>query len=190
MFTSGFCARGTWNLKPACKKSTTGSSYVKIKNIFTVTSFEQTTSVYADSTCASLTLTLVTSGSYLTANLTSGTFEYQADLDLTLQALQITPNTSTLVSSYNSASYCGYNTWQLNVPKDIAGQNCDGSIIPSTGTVEYNIYRKVILGTTSPVTNIQTNPGNLYFGASDSTHDGKSAPQRYVAGSLSYIYVK
>ena len=179
---------GTWNLKPTCKQSS--SSYLKIADVFTLTTFNQTTTVYSDSNCTTPSLTIAMSGSYIVANILATTYEEEGDIDSTLVVFQITLNTSTLVSDYNTSSYCGYSNWQLNVPKDVLGKNCGGSTMPSAGAVEYSIYRKVKIGTTSPISLIQTYPGDLYFGTSDSTHNGASSAQRFVSGNLSYIYAK
>lgn len=179
---------GVWNLKPACKQSS--SSYLNIANVFTQTTFSQITTVYSNSSCSIPTLTISISGTYVVSNIMPQTFEEQGDLDSTLIAFQITLNSSTLVTDYNTNSYCGYNSWQLNVPKDVSGKSCNGSTMPSAGAVEYSIYRKVKIGTTSPISQIQTFPGDLYFGTSDSTHNGTTQSQRFVSGNVSYIYAK
>ena len=179
---------GTWNLKPTCKQSS--SSYLNIAEVFTQTIFSQITTVYSNSSCTTPILTFSIAGTYVVSNITHEILEEQGDLDSTLLEFQITLNNSTLVTDYNTSSECGYNDWQLNVPKDVLGKSCDGSTLPSAGTVEYSIYRKVKVGMTFPISLIQTNPGDLYFGTSDSTHNGTAPSQRFVSGSLSYIYAK
>lgn len=176
---------GTWNLKPSCKQSAT-SGYISMQLVYSEASFAQTVSVYSDLNCSVPILTIAISGTYITSNLTSTMLEYRADLDSTLAVYQITPNSSGLATDYNTSSYCGYNNWQLNVPKDVTGRNCDGTIIPSVGAVEYSFFEKVKVGYTMLGTEFA--PDDLYFGTKDSTHDGTSPTQRYAVGYVAYIF--
>lgn len=181
---------GSWNLKESCKKIS--SSYVKMKQNFTQTTFDQTANVFTDSSCLVPSVTLALSGNYAISNVTVSISEEHGNLDSTLLSYLLTPNSSSMVSSYNSTVYCGFTNWQLGVAKNVLGLTCAGYVMPSAGAVEFNFYTKANQAYFSPIFPGSTPvvSGDLYFGTSDSTHDGKSASQRYVVGDLSYIYVK
>lgn len=175
---------GTWNKKVTCKSSSAGS-YSKTKLVYaqTTSTFEETSNVYSDSTCSTPILTLAVKGNYTTSNATSDLFEDQMDLDSTLISLLVTPNSAAIVTDYNTVVYCGFNNWQLNISKDVAGLTCSGSVMPSSGTVQFTFYTISKVSSTGPIA--PSDVGDLNFGTTSSGRDGTSISQRHTTTLIS-----
>jgi len=153
---------GTW--ATGCLDS--GSSfYAKYTTSYVGGQFTNRASVTMSSSCSLEILRADTSGSYVLAGVQSDDTKYQK-VDITLGTSILTIYDSSLVSSYNSTSYCGFNDWAVAVGKDITGQTCSGYTMATAGTRVYNIFY---------VTN-----GVLKFGIGDSSHDGSSDTLRPI----------
>jgi hypothetical protein len=178
---------GSWNFKSGCKSITGG--YAKENYVFTDVDVTQTVSVYSDSNCSAPLISVIITGQYQVSNLVSDFFKDKWDLDSTLGTYSIELKSSSIVTSYNTASYCGYNNWTINTKKNVAGLNCGGTVMPSAGVVEYGFVVFVKqFESGGPFTS--TYPGDMYFGSGDSTHDGTSLEQRFNVHNLTYIYVE
>ncbi len=164
---------GTWSLREVCKYSS-ASGYVKMDQVYTNSTFDQTATIYSDSVCTVPLVAINLTGTYFTSNYKSTTAEEGMDIDSTLSGYLATAKSSTLVSTYNTNSYCGFSDWQINVAKSLLGRTCDGSVMPSAGTIEYSFYRK------SKISIMGQQIGDLLFGTDDASHNGTSPSQRYV----------
>ncbi len=88
-------------------------------------------------------------------------------LDITTSSYRATPKSQAVTDWLNDNSYCGIDTWALNVPTDVTGLMCDGDLSPSAGDISYTIY--AISG------------GNtLYFGDDSTPYEGISEATRPV----------
>lgn len=178
---------GDWNLKTVCTSISGG--YAKENYIFTDVDFTETASIYSDSNCTVPLINVIITGQYQVSNLVSDFFKDKWDLDSTLGTYSIELKSSSIVTSYNTASYCGFNNWTINTKKNVAGLNCGGTVMPSAGTIAYGFVVFVNHDSISgPFGN--TYSGDMYFGSGDSTHDGSSPAQRYNVHNMTYIFVK
>ena len=60
---------------------------------------------------------------------------------LEVVSFKLTPQSASTVSSVNTANYCGYSDWELNVAKDITGKTCVGTTIISANTKLLSLYK-------------------------------------------------
>jgi hypothetical protein len=63
-------------------------------------------------------------------------------LDNTIVSAAETPLSQSFVSQYNDDNYCGYSDWEIGVPKDVTGRQCDEDDEPiNAGDIDYNIIK-------------------------------------------------
>ena len=63
-----------------------------------------------------------------------------AKFTMTLGTSKYTPQTSALVSSANTNSWCGESDWELNTAKDVAGKTCFSTAESPSGHPYYGLY--------------------------------------------------
>ena len=133
---------GTW--QTPCYVS--GSYYYIKKVTVSGTNWTDTTESHTDSSCATdyntwtYTYGSVSIGNELTFPSYGSSGGSGHDFTLTLSEYTYTVQNSSLVSSYNTNSYCGITDWVLNTAHDVAGKTCGGSTLQSIGTAYYGIY--------------------------------------------------
>lgn len=82
-------------------------------------------------------------------------------INFTTQSVWVTIRLASVVTDMNNAAMCQFTDWALDVPKDITGLTCDGDIVDSQGTVNYDIYK--------------ASGSKLYFGDDENdTYEGDS----------------
>jgi len=145
--------------------------------------FTQSATAFGASGCASPIIKMDITGTYVLGGRlseTSGSFK----IDYTLATFSLTPMDATVVTSYNTGSFCGFNDWALGVSKDVTGLTCNSSSIPSAGDMSYDIFQ--IYTTSIPSAGIVE--GELNFGYYDASHDGTSDAQRPTSldGTFNY----
>lgn len=133
--------------------------------IFANGQFTQSATSYDTSSCSTGYFKVEITGTYILGGKLSASSSAEK-IDMTLAVLEFTPLDSSVVSTLNSMSFCGYSDWAINVGKDVTGRTCDSSPMPSAGDVSYDIYYISILD------------GSLNFGSHDASHDGTSDSQR------------
>ena len=70
-----------------------------------------------------------------------------AKFTMTLGTSKYTPQTSALVSSANTNSWCGESDWELNSAQDVAGKTCDSNTNWASDITGYGLY-KIVDGST------------------------------------------
>lgn len=183
--------QGTWNLQDSCHSFS--GAYAKMTYVFVGNNYNQTVRIYSNSNCSSPLLTFGLSATYAISNVVDNFLEYRGDFDETLADYTVTVNDASVVSNYNTNNFCGFNDWQLNVPKSVLGRNCGGGLMPSAGAVNYNIIMKITTTTTTSIPGfppIVYTAGDIYFGIGDATNDGSTPSRRYSTGDGSYVFRK
>ncbi|WP_374001502.1 hypothetical protein [Bdellovibrio bacteriovorus] len=77
-----------------------------------------------------------------------------------------------VVTKFNTDSFCGFSDWAAGVAKEIAGQTCDSQVMPSVNTKYYDIYIIWPFSINDPYFPITQ--GDLNFGSRDSGKDGST----------------
>lgn len=142
---------------------------------FTNGQFTMSQSGFSDASCASGYLKMDVTGTYVFSGVIDDKKNY-VGVDETLASITVTPLSATIVSYYNTNSYCGFTNWTLNVAKNITGLNCGGDQISAAGTVGYDIY--------------YASNGILNFGLYDSTHNGTSTVTRPEELDTAFSFTK
>ena len=142
---------------------------------FTNGQFSMTSSAYADYRCSTGLLKMEAKGTYTIGSVISSTTNYVA-IDEVLINMLVTPLNASVVSSYNTNSFCGFTNWALGVAKDVAGLVCNGEQVTASGTAGFDIY--------------YASNGVLNFGLFDASHDGSSASTRPVDLDKTFNYTK
>ena len=60
-----------------------------------------------------------------------------------LVSFKLTLQSSSAVSTYNTANFCGYSDWALNTAKDYSGITCDGTAYAAANTSTQGLYNLV-----------------------------------------------
>lgn len=60
---------------------------------------------------------------------------------LTMESVSFALYNSTIVSQFNTQSFCGYSDWVINVPKRAAGRNCDGYMVSVGDQSSLSMYK-------------------------------------------------
>lgn len=173
---------GTW--KTACQSISSGGYQINTAS-FSGGQFVQGSSIYATSSCASAAAKMEIKGTYVIGDKISPTSN-SVMIDETLSSFKMTLYDSSAVSSYNSATYCGYSDWAVGVAKDIAGRNCGGSTAPTVGEVNYDIY--IVWPYSIPSMGIVQ--GALNFGYNDTTYDGSTPAKRPTSTNGNFNYFR
>ena len=142
---------GTW--ASSCAQS--GSSYETRTVIFSGTDFTYQLRSFTDSSCTDprflvqLIYNNMSAGAQTT--LDDGTSGY--GLSSTVNAVSLTVQSNSLISTFNSSGVCGKSDWTLNVAGDVTGAaNCLGSDQPTQGTAYGDKYK--VSGTSLTLNNL------------------------------------
>ena len=145
---------GTW--ASSCVQSDGSSSYETRTVIFSGTDFTYQFRSFNDSSCTDPRFLLQSTYNNMSAGaqttLSDGTSGY--GLSCTVNAVSLTAQSSSLISTFNSGSgVCGKTDWILNVAGDVTGvANCLGSDQPTQGTAYADKYR--VSGTSLTLNNL------------------------------------
>ena len=140
---------GTWN--SSCILASDGSTYDKHTLSLSGTNLTVTQTSYEDSSCSTgrisfeYNYTNVAAGTAI--NLSNGNSGW--GISGTVQSVNLTPLSSTITNSLNSASNCGLSTWQLNTAYNAQGLDCGSGAYPTQGSAWNSRYR--VSGTTLTV---------------------------------------
>jgi len=140
---------GTWN--SSCILASDGSTYDKHTVSLSGTNLTSTTTSYQDSSCSTSRF----STEYAYTNVAAGTAINLSNgnsgwgISGTVQSVNLTPLSSTITNSLNSASNCGLSTWQLNTAYNAQGLDCGSGAYPTQGSAWNSRYR--VSGTTLTV---------------------------------------
>jgi hypothetical protein len=181
LFPSSSLEGGVW--KTACSYSASGSYQINSAS-FSGGGFTQSSIVHSGSGCATALARFDITGTYVVGSSLNGSNVYP--IDETLASMKLTVLDSSLLSSYNSATYCGYSDWAVGVAKDVTGRTCGSSVLPSVGSVNYDIY--TIWPYSIPEVGITQ--GTLNFGYNDTAHDGTSPSKRPESTYGNFDYVR
>lgn len=80
----------------------------------------------------------------------------------------LTPLATDVAMSLNLFSYCGFQNWTINVPKDVTGLICQGQTMPAAEVRDFDIFQVDAQGV-------------LYWGLRTSAFDGASPERRPIA---------
>ena len=99
---------------------------------------------------------------------------------MNLDSLKYTPETTAAVISLLSDRTCGYGDWALNTEKDITGNTCGSTTIPSANTTFLSQYKLVV--------------NNLYLGSFGTTgsypNSVNSTPAYIKLMSIKFTHTK
>ena len=133
---------GTW--QTSCVSS---GDYYRIKKLtVTGTNITDTFEYHTDSSCATdysmwtYTWSSLSIGDEVTFSSYGSSGGSGHDFTLTLSDTTYTPQTSDIVSSKNTNSYCGLTSWELNTPLSVAGKTCNSVTKWATGITVYGTY--------------------------------------------------
>jgi hypothetical protein len=129
--------------------------------------FDRTTALYSDQQCHEAVGILVERGTYAALG-ESKTAEGAHDINLTISAATVRPQSSESADQFNEKKYCGINDWQRDQAKDVLGRECSGVSHPN-GEVVYDIYRLENEGS-----RLLTGKGSIF----ESGNDAASRPTR------------
>ena len=145
-------------------------SYVTTISV-TGTNLEIKDESHDDSSCNTDNGTLVASFSSLSIGEEELSFSSGATghkFTMNLASFKYTPETAADVSYANTNSICGYSDWALNTEKDITGNTCGSTTIPSANTTFLSQYKLVVnnlylgeFGTTGSYPGSVKNPGRI-----------------------------
>ena len=152
---------GTWS--KGCAYNADDEDYSKEAVTFSGNNFTISGSFYADASCSSETMSMVSKGTFAIGDsliLTSGTTVNK--VDVTIVSNSLTLGMEDLVSEFNFYSVCGKNNWETNVAVDVT--NCQDLSGPNKF---YDIFKidgnKLIFGddTTGDTESENTRPTAL-----------------------------
>lgn len=184
----------------SCKSATGNTSYSAIFKFNEVSKeFEYQTSIYSDSSCITKVVQGSVKGSFELSNMKGINESYVAykpsmaiytsyDIDWKYSQITYTPVNATYVSMLNSQQFCGYSNWSLNTAYDVSGKVCSGLRLPTQGSVDYDIVEMYFKKDSDPLFSQSIN--TLFFGYSESGHDGSSATARRRAFNTGIGYLK
>lgn len=150
-------------------------------------SLEETSYIYADTTCQLKIGKLERSTVYTSSNIrgtsndpnssntAAGSFSV-VDLDLKQIMIKITPLNSGQLTLWNNTNFCGFNNWYLNAPTYISGKTCNGYTYPELDSTDYTTARYYFSNAT--VNDQIINKESMFFGVLDGSLDGLSLANR------------
>jgi hypothetical protein len=98
------------------------------------------------------------------------------ELDYTLEKIFFLFSSADAVRQANDYVYCGINDWRINVPREVTGKDCSGTIYRA-GDVTYDLVR--------------IDQGRkLFFGNFEDGYDGKSPSTRPISIDPHQAYLK
>ena len=160
---------GVW--KTSCYIDSDNLSYYITTISVTGTNLEIKDEIHSDSSCNTDDGILASNFSSLTIGeertYSSGSKGHRFTMNL--DSIKYTPETTAAVISLLSDRTCGYGDWALNTEKDITGNTCGSTIIPSANTTFLSQYKLV--------------GNNFYlgtFGTTGSYPDGVSNEPAYI----------
>ena len=114
---------GTW----AAPCRTGSGSYEKSVLEITPSAISKRETFYSDSGCTQpvMELTVTASKKLNEVSSSSGT---QYELDARANSAKFTSRNPSLVPAFQASSFCGISAWALNVPQEVIGKNCGGTI--------------------------------------------------------------
>ena len=144
---------GTW--ASSCVQSDGSSSYETRTVIFSGTDFTYQLRSFTDSSCTDPRFLVQSMYNNTSAGaqttLDDGTSGY--GLSSTVNAVSLTVQSNSLISTFNSSGVCGKSDWTLNVAGDVTGvANCLGSDQPTQGTAYGDKYK--VSGTSLTLNNL------------------------------------
>lgn len=184
----------------SCKSATGNTSYTAIIKFNEVSKeFEYQTSIYSDSTCITKVIQGSVKGSFELSNMKGINESYivykpnmakytSYDIDWKYSQITYTPVNAAYVSMLNSQQFCGYSNWSFNVTNDVSGKVCSGVRLPIQGSVDYDIVQMYFTKDSDPLFSQSIN--TLFFGFSESGHDGSSVTARRRAYNTGIGYLK
>lgn len=185
---------GIW--KTSCLFTTTGTAKMQNQFVAAGNTFTSSLTTYNDSICGTAAYSMIQTGTYRLSNLrgtSGGGYDTNllgsnsiADIDATNLSIKAMALSSAQVTSWNSESYCGINTWTLNMALEISGATCRGVAIPAVGYVDYDIIEYIFSAPASSYGSQMA--GYSYFGLTETGADGKTATTRRkkINGNIGY----
>ena len=117
----------------------TGSKYYRASHTFTSTAMTGTTTIYSDSTCATV-YAVRTNVATITQGAASSSVSGGINYNFTWTSITETPKTATAVTDYNgSGGFCGSTSWALDTAKSVSGLTCGTGIRPTNGATQYDV---------------------------------------------------
>ena len=101
--------------------------------------FDRSTALFTDELCQDAVGTLAEQGTYAVLG-ASKVVAGATDINLTISAANVRPQSVKSVEDFNERQYCGFNDWQQNQVRDVLGRECDG-VSHANGEVVFDIYR-------------------------------------------------
>lgn len=174
---------GNWTT--GCKSE--GTVFAKINALMNEdATYRLETITYSDPNCTIKLLALDETGTFQITRITNTKLDHSGDLTWILSLATVRPLSVDAETSLNTSAYCGFTDWQLNIPKDIMGQTCDGKTIGSTGNKNYDLFD--VATTDNPYIGRKT--GDLRFGYRSTDRDGTSESRRPNSLNTNLIYRK
>ena len=134
---------GTWIT--SCYLETDNSSYYIDTISVTGTDLSIKSESHEDSGCNTDNGTAVATFNFLSigdeVTFSSGATGHKFTINLS--SFTYTPETTSIVSSLNTESFCGYSDWELNSEKDITGKTCGSITVPVANTTYLGLYKLV-----------------------------------------------
>lgn len=138
---------GTWS-----KACTQNDSNYDIKSyIITGTSFKVRTASHSDSSCTTdshtidMTTTLTIGESIEVKKFIDNSTTTADKIDYTLTTIEVTPESDSIATGWNSSSFCGFSDWVSGSTKDISADTSCLSGAPSIGHKGKDIFK--VIGT-------------------------------------------
>lgn len=158
---------GTW-LRPCSTTAGVGSAKHAILVDADNSNFVHTEYVYleSDTTCVG---TRIMTAQYV-GNFNARSASPGYEIDVPNFSITFTVEEQNTLDSFNTASYCGFNNWVINVAKPVTGLSCGGALMPAQF---YSIFKV-------------DNNNRLYMGALDASHDGTTPAKRPTTYESSY----
>ena len=132
--------------KTSCYIDSDNLSYYITTISVTGTNLEIKDEIHSDSSCNTDDGILASNFSSLTIGeertYSSGSTGHRFTMNL--DSIKYTPETTAAVISLLSDRTCGYGDWTLNTEKDITGNTCGSTTIPSANTTFLSQYKLVV----------------------------------------------
>lgn len=140
--------------------------------------YRESAEYYSESYCSTQLFRLEESGGYVVGAKIRADSDARK-LDRTIASVKLTPVAESVVTKFNTDSFCGFSDWAAGVSKEITGLTCDSQVMPSVNTKYYDIYVIWPFTMSSPYSTVYK--GDLNFGSRDSGKDGSTEVLRPTA---------
>jgi hypothetical protein len=131
--------------------------------LFKDKTLETVQTVYSDDVCDSPAYDFSFVGSYaLNPSVDAN------GLDYSYTSIKLRPIDARVAVAFNEIALCGFSDWTMDESKEVAGSNCGGQKIPTTGTTVFDIVQE------------SADSAYVQLGQSNEIYDGLSAGKRPI----------